>query len=143
MNRQVVRAGQVNPREGRSRSERESEKGGESVRADPKRRDLAVARLKVREGALEGRTRVRCKGLGGAAASGEMPSERRDSWFSPKSLEGEPSWNEPSGVAHCNWKGPVKGYCLVANVEVGRGPRGVRRGGRSSCVKRATAQIVR
>ena len=97
----------------------------------------------MREDVLEGRTRVRCKGLGGAAASGEMPSERRDSWFSPKSLEGEPWGSKPSGVAHCDWNGPVKGYCLVANDEVGRGPPGVRRGGRSSCVERATAQIVR
>jgi hypothetical protein len=72
-----------------------------------------------------------------------MPIERRDSWFSPKSLEGEPCGSKPAGVEHCEWKGPSPGYCLFANSEVGRGPVGVRRWGLSSRVKRATAQIVR
>jgi hypothetical protein len=72
-----------------------------------------------------------------------MPSERRDSWFSPKLLEGEPLGNEPSAVERRPMEGPREGYCLLANSECGRGPRGVRPGGRSSRVERATAQIVR
>ncbi len=72
-----------------------------------------------------------------------MPSEHRDSWFSPKLLEGEPLWNEPAGVERRCMEGPREGYCLYANSEVGRGPEGVRPGGRSSRVERETAQIVR
>jgi hypothetical protein len=53
-----------------------------------------------------------------------MPIERGDSWFSPKSLEGEPLRYTPTGVALCEWKGSRRDYCLFANDKVGRGARG-------------------
>jgi len=72
-----------------------------------------------------------------------MPIEHGDSWFSPKSLEGEPRGSASGGVALCEWKGSHRDYCLFANDKVAGPPPGVRRWGISSKVKRATAQIVR
>ncbi len=72
-----------------------------------------------------------------------MPIEHGDSWFSPKSLEGEPWLIASCGVALCEWKGSRRDYCLFANDKVAGTQPGVRRWGISSRVERATAQIVR
>ena len=72
-----------------------------------------------------------------------MPIEHGDSWFSPKSLEGEPLVIPVGGVGRCEWKGSIADYCLFANTEVADRHEGVRRWGISSIVERETAQTVR
>ena len=55
-----------------------------SAALDPKPGDLAMSRVKWRYSSMEARTHVRCNDRRGLVASGEIPIEPGDSWFSPK-----------------------------------------------------------
>ena len=59
--------------------------------------------------------------------SGEIPNELGDSWFSPKSLKGEPPESRILEVEHCLDEGPVMGYRLQINSNANDLCPGVRR----------------
>ena len=48
---------------------------------------------------------------------GEMPTERGDSWFSPKCIEVQPPEESLLEVERCMGKGPSAGYRVHANFQ--------------------------
>ena len=73
-----------------------------------------MARVKRPETGVEARTVPCCKAVRGAVGRGEMPSERGDSWFSPKCIEVQRRANNLRRVERCWARGPTA-YQTPAN----------------------------
>ena len=75
-------------------------------------------------------------------ARGEIPTERGDSWFSPKCLEGQPRGGSASGVGRWLRQGAANRLPSAAKPQIpARRPR-VRRWGLSFIVERETDQTA-
>ena len=74
---------------------------------------------------------------------GEMPTERGDSWFSPKCIEVQPREDGLVAVERGLGKGPSAGYCVHVNCECHQTHgAGVRRRGLTFVVERDTTRTT-
>ena len=72
----------------------------------------------------------------------EIPTERGDSWFSPKCMQVQPHERALVEVEHWMGKGPHAGYRVQPNCECHQGRVRVRRRGLTFVVERETTQTI-